>query len=125
MTFKSELAKLLKKHNKALLSYIKLGELSNYKSQTLQESEVMDYGYAKEHGYFIHADLVDKPSKQENIEAYKKEFQTFTFKEFISPVDGKRIASTKQLRDHERQHGMKQCGNDFNNIIGKNYGHSE
>lgn len=115
MSFKEDLSKLLKKHNKALLSYVKFGDLSEYKSQTLVESDIMNYGHGKERGYFITADLQEKPAKQENIDAYKKEFQTFTFKEFISPVDGKRIASTTQLRDHERQYGMKQCGNDFIN----------
>ncbi len=60
-------------------------------------------------------DWVRKSLKVPTKEA---DFQINSFKEFISPVDGKRIASTKQLRDHERQHGMKQCGNDFNNKQG-------
>lgn len=123
MTFKQDLEKLLKKHKLALLSYIKLGDLAEYKSQTLQESDCIDYGYAKERGKFIIAELEDKPKKQEDISAYKKQFLVGKFQEFVSPVDGTRIASTQALRDHERRYNMKQCGNDLN-IKKENYGHS-
>ncbi len=125
MTFKEELDKLLKKHKYALLSYIKLGNLDEYQSQTLKQTDIIDYGYAKERGVFIEASLKEKPKKQEDITPYKKAFSGFTFKEFVSPIDGTRIASTAALRDHERKHGVKQVGNDFNNITKEKYGHSE
>ena len=50
------------------------------------------------------------------IDADFKRFNVSAFKEFRSPVDGTMIASRKQLADHERRHGIKQVGNDFNNI---------
>lgn len=40
-------------------------------------------------------------------------FYRQSFQEFISPIDGKAISSTSQLRDHERQYGVKQVGNDL------------
>lgn len=30
--------------------------------------------------------------------------------EFVSPIDGKAIGSRSALRDHERKHGVRQCG---------------
>lgn len=31
-------------------------------------------------------------------------------KPFVSPIDGKEISSRSQLREHERRHGVRQCG---------------
>jgi hypothetical protein len=35
------------------------------------------------------------------------------FKEFISPIDGKRIASNAALKDHEKRHNVVQVGNEL------------
>lgn len=44
--------------------------------------------------------------------------------EFRSPLDGKMIGSRSSLRDHERAHGVRQCGelksaSDFDNRVHK------
>ena len=44
-----------------------------------------------------------------------KKYNVNVFREFTNPIDGKEIASTKQLQDFEKAYGVKQCGNDFIN----------
>lgn len=53
-------------------------------------------------------------SNNKKIDTDFKKFNVNAFKEFRSPIDGTMIASRKQLADHERRHGVKQVGNDFN-----------
>lgn len=38
-----------------------------------------------------------------------------SFQPFNSPIDGEVIKNTKQLREHENRHQVKQVGNDFIN----------
>jgi len=42
------------------------------------------------------------------------------FQSFISPLDGTRISSTQQLRDHEKKYNKVQVGNDFKTKMDKN-----
>jgi hypothetical protein len=32
---------------------------------------------------------------------------------FTSPIDGTVLSSRSQIRDHERKHQVRQCGNDY------------
>lgn len=48
-------------------------------------------------------------------------FNRQSFQEFYSPIDGKRIASTQDLRNHEREHRVKQVGNDLLTTKGKDH----
>lgn len=38
---------------------------------------------------------------------------------FTSPIDRSEISSRSQLREHEKRHGVKQIGNDFNSTYRK------
>lgn len=71
------------------------------------------------YGPFIVFDSTPKIDRRE-WEPQKLNIQVGTFQEFQSPIDGSRIASSKQLRDHEKAHGVRQVGNDL-----KNKGHKE
>ena len=33
--------------------------------------------------------------------------------EFVSPIDKSVISSRSQVREHERKHNVRQCGNDY------------
>ena len=33
--------------------------------------------------------------------------------EFVSPIDKTVIGSRSQIREHERKHNVRQCGNDY------------
>ena len=50
---------------------------------------------------------------RKNRHSVEQKLQVSVFQEFTSPIDGERIASAKQLREHETRHGVKQVGNDF------------
>lgn len=36
---------------------------------------------------------------------------------FVSPIDRTEISSRSQLREHERKHGVRQCGNDWTGSV--------
>ena len=46
---------------------------------------------------------------------YGKSYQIMSdIEEFVSPIDKSVIGSRSKLRAHERQHGVRQIGNDWN-----------
>ena len=36
---------------------------------------------------------------------------------FTSPIDGTVLSSRSQIRDHERKHQVRQCGNDYTSSV--------
>ncbi len=36
---------------------------------------------------------------------------------FKSPIDGTVLSSRSQIRDHERKHQVRQCGNDYTSSV--------
>ena len=67
--------------------------------------------------YYING---EKVTKEEFFEGSKginyneaHNIMTSSFKEFISPIDGSKIASSRQLRDHEKRYNVRQVGNDL------------
>jgi len=76
--------------------------------------------------YYING---EKVSKEEFLKGSKgidfdnpPTIYTHSFQPFQSPIDGKIISNTKELREHERHYKVKQCGNDFSNLTKKEKG---
>jgi len=51
--------------------------------------------------------------------------QTSSFAPFQSPIDGSMITSTKNLKDHNRVHGVQQVGHDYEKRLNKHIGRNE
>ena len=62
-------------------------------------------------------DMLSAWLKSENRKpiASSSKLQSYSFKPFVSPLDGKRIASSKQLTEHNNRYQVQQVGNEFKN----------
>lgn len=114
-SFIKELTKLLEKHNLAIKNRIELINLSEVDSVEYDfVNEIMHHElWGRQRGNFIIPRIIEKKEIEPETTYNAPKCYGFTFQEFTSPIDGKRIASTQQLRDHERQYGVKQVGNDL------------
>ena len=115
--FSKELKQLCDKHGVIIFSpYVDIREAKDYAGYTMTAAKSrMEYmggiTLKETKGNFI---ITNPPKiKQEKVVPVESHFYRQSFQEFISPIDGKAISSTSQLRDHERQYGVKQVGNDL------------
>ena len=63
----------------------------------------------KETYIYSNGEIVKKPKiEKERNYSVISDVQPFT-----SPIDGTVLSSRSQIRDHERKHQVRQCGNDY------------
>lgn len=116
--FLKQLKQICKDNKIVILTDIQLGNADEFSAMSLTlANEIQWPGGWNKCGPFIQSNTTPKIDQQElddrEKKSYGKKFMTSTFREFRNPIDGKEIASTKQLRDFERAHGVKQAGNDL------------
>jgi hypothetical protein len=67
----------------------------------------------KETYIYSNGEIVKKPKiEKERNYSVISDVQPFT-----SPIDGTVLSSRSQIRDHERKHQVRQCGNDYTSSV--------